>query len=105
MFGGEDEGVWGRSQGYVWDVEKALEYYERALKGYEKTLGKAYPSTLGTVMNIAIVYYQGLQDYDNAFEMFDKAGKGSEAQFGKDHAVTKRNAKNYSLALGIRGDT
>jgi hypothetical protein len=31
---------------------KALEWYQRALDGYEKTLGKDHPDTLGTVHDI-----------------------------------------------------
>jgi hypothetical protein len=32
--------------------EKTLEWYGRALDGYEKTLGKDHPGTLNTVHNI-----------------------------------------------------
>ena len=75
--GGEYEevmGVWGRTKvlgedhkdtmgtlmslGIVYkelkNFEKGLEYYERALKGYEGTMGKNHPNTLVTVINIAI---------------------------------------------------
>src|SRR5437763_1584167 len=44
-------------QGHYGD---ALEWYERALTGKEKALGKDHPSTLNTVHNIALVFcHQG----------------------------------------------
>ena len=38
------------------DHDKALEWYGRALEGYEAILGKEHPSTLNAVNNMAIVY-------------------------------------------------
>ena len=55
------------------NYEKALEYYERALKGYEKVLGTTRPNTLMSVMNIAIVYKNGLKDYGRPLEMYQNA--------------------------------
>ena len=33
------------------DYEGALNCYQQALRGNEKVFGKAYPDTLGTIMN------------------------------------------------------
>jgi hypothetical protein len=35
---------------------KALEWYQRALDGRERTLGKDHPSTLNTVNNMGMVF-------------------------------------------------
>ena len=85
------------------DYEKALEYYEKTMKGEEKLLGVAHPSTLGTVMNIAIVY-KGMEDYGKAEELYERALEGNEAQFGKDHEYTKRCAKNFTFCLARSGN-
>jgi hypothetical protein len=37
---------------------KALEWYQRALDGSEKTLGMDHPDTLGTVNNMGISFRQ-----------------------------------------------
>ena len=86
------------------DYEKALEYYERALKGKEKTLGKTHPNTLSTVYNIAIVYNDGLKDYEKAEEFYRRALEGYEAQLGKDHEYTKDGAHNLALCLEQAGE-
>ena len=86
------------------DYEKALEYYERALKGKEKTLGKTHPQTLMTVMNIAIVYHVGTKDYEKAEEIYRRALEGYEAQLGKDHEDTKNCAKNLASCLAHAGE-
>jgi tetratricopeptide (TPR) repeat protein len=38
------------------DYSKALEWYDRALAGKERSLGRDHPSTLTTVNNMASVY-------------------------------------------------
>ena len=55
------------------NYEKALEYYERALKEKETTLGKNHPITLHSVMNIACLYYDGLDDYVKADALSESA--------------------------------
>jgi len=86
------------------DYEKALEYYERALKGREKTLGKTHPDTLNTVGNIAIVYDDGMKDYEKAEELYRRALEGYEAQLGKDHKSTKNCANNLAICLHAAGE-
>jgi tetratricopeptide (TPR) repeat protein len=87
------------------DYEKALEYYERPLKGKEKMLGKTHPSTLSTVMNIANVYNSGLKDYGKAEENYDRALQGFIEQLGIVHQYTKVTAQNYKRTLEASGNT
>ncbi|GMH57950.1 hypothetical protein TrLO_g7276 [Triparma laevis f. longispina] len=87
------------------NYEKAFEYYEKDLKGSEKTLGKNHPDTLATVMNIAIIYVSGLNDYGKAEELFERALMGYEAQLGKDNKYTKLCAKNFKLCLEYSGNS
>ncbi|KAF3078608.1 hypothetical protein TWF102_003307, partial [Orbilia oligospora] len=62
-----------------------MQWYKRALAGYEKTLGKDHPSTLSTIHNIAVVFdNQG--KYDEA--MYKRALAGKEKVLGKDHPST-----------------
>ena len=86
------------------EYDKALEYYERALKGSEMMMGKTHPSTLGTVMNIAGVYLDGLKDYGKAEELIQRALEGKEAQLGKDHEDTKQCAMNLAICLADAGE-
>ena len=74
------------------------------MKGYEKTLGKTHPDTLGTVMNMAIVYQAGMKDYEKAEEFFRRALEGYEAQLGKDHKSTKNCANNLAICLHAAGE-
>ena len=72
--------------------------------GSEKTLGKAHPSTLGTVMNIANIYYYA-RNFVKAEELYERALKGFEAQLGKDHQDTKRCARNFRNCLKVSGNS
>ena len=82
----------------------ALEYYERALKGSERITETNHPSTLGTVMNIAIVYRE-LKDYGKAEELYQRALEGKEAQLGKDHESTIRCARNLRNCCEASGNS
>ena len=86
------------------DYEKALEYYERALKGKEKTLGKTHPDTLTAVMNIANVYDDVLKDHGKAEELYRRALEGCEAQLGKNHKVTMDIAINLAVCFANAGE-
>ncbi|KAF3234348.1 hypothetical protein TWF217_003778 [Orbilia oligospora] len=64
--------------------DEAMQWYERALAGYEKALGKDHPSTLDTVHNIASVFSnQG--KYDEAMQWYERALAGKEKALGEDH--------------------
>ncbi len=47
------------------DHDKALEWYGRALEGYEAILGKEHPSTLNAINNMALVYHKR-REYNKA---------------------------------------
>jgi len=66
---------------------KALQWHQRALDGYEKTLGKDHLSTLTTVHSMASVFdSQG--DCGKALQWYQRALDGSEKTLGKDHPST-----------------
>ncbi|GMH90887.1 hypothetical protein TrST_g5937 [Triparma strigata] len=85
--------------------EVALECYNLALDGFEKTLGMTHPTTLETVMNIASVLDEGFKDYGKAEELFQRALEGKETQLGKDHEGTMRCAENYRNCLQRSGNS
>lgn len=95
----------GNVYGSLQNWEKALEYYERALKGWEKLKGKVHPSTLTSVMNIAMVYIDGLKEYAKAEEYCDKALKGFIQQLGTNHPHTKRTVQIYKNCLEESGNS
>ena len=82
-----------------------MEYYERALKGFEKTMGTNHPLTLSATMNIAIIYDNKLKDYEKAEELYQRALEGYEAQFWKDYKNTKQCAKSYKLCCEHSGNS
>mmetsp|Transcript_12506 Transcript_12506/g.22801 ORF Transcript_12506/g.22801 Transcript_12506/m.22801 type:complete len:605 (-) Transcript_12506:35-1849(-) len=86
------------------NYEKALEFYQRALKGEERTLGKAHPNTLKAVMNIAIVC-EGLKDYGKAEEYHKRALGSFEEHLGNQHQHTKNAAKALSQCYEKSGNT
>lgn len=81
------------------NYEKALNYYERSLKGNESLLGKTHPETLKGVGNIAIVYMYCLENYGKAEELYRRVLEGKEAQLGKDHESTKRTTMALATCL------
>ncbi|KAK6356063.1 hypothetical protein TWF718_000437 [Orbilia javanica] len=67
--------------------DEAMQWYERALSGKEKILGKHHPSTLDTFNDIARVFVnQG--KYDEAMQWYERALAGREKTLGKDHPST-----------------
>jgi tetratricopeptide (TPR) repeat protein len=74
---------------------KALEWYQRALDGYEKTLRKDHHSTLDTVLNMDTVFSnQG--EYGKALEWYQRALDGREKTLGNDHPSTRRTARDLA---------
>jgi tetratricopeptide (TPR) repeat protein len=64
-------------------------WYQRALDGREKTLGKGHPDTLATFHNMASVFdNQG--EYDKALTWYQRAFDGREKMLGKNHPHTVR---------------
>lgn len=60
------------------NYEKASEYYERALKGGERTLGMNNPQTLMAVASITSIYAIA-NDYGKAEELYERSLEGREA--------------------------
>ena len=81
------------------DYEGALGYYQQALRVEEKVLGKSHPSTLTTIMNMAVAYKAGLKDFTKAEEMYRQALDGWERSLGKQHGETKKCARNLAILL------
>ena len=82
-----------------------MEYYERALKGKEKLLGKNHPSTLMAVECSACIYNDGLKDFEKAEELYQRALEGYEAQLGRDHMRTTHCVKNFKICLEMSGNS
>ena len=66
------------------DYNKALEYYEKALRIKESKLGEDDTDTATTYNNIALVYY-AKGDYDKALEYYGKALEIMEGQGPSRH--------------------
>ena len=54
---------------------------------------KTHPDTLGTVMNMANVYSDGLEDFANVEEMYKHALDGNEKSLVKDNESKKEMCK------------
>ncbi|MDE6784003.1 MAG: tetratricopeptide repeat protein, partial [Ruminococcus sp.] len=80
------------------EYDKALEYYEKALKICESVLGKEHPNTATTYNNIAVVY-QDKGEYDKALEYYEKALKICESVLGKTHPLTVAISQNIALCI------
>ncbi|GMI08780.1 hypothetical protein TrLO_g10156 [Triparma laevis f. longispina] len=80
------------------EYDMALEYYERALKGSEKAMGKNHPDTLGTMMNIAIVH-EAAGEFKDAEEIYQRTLEGHVSLLGKDHEDTKDCVTSYMSCL------
>ena len=63
----------------------------------EKVLGKTHPETLMTIVSMAIVYEDGLEDSTTAEETHRLALDGHEKSLGKDH----KDTNNCACGLGI----
>eukprot|EP00518_Triparma_eleuthera_P007253 CAMPEP_0182487048 /NCGR_PEP_ID=MMETSP1319-20130603/47705_1 /TAXON_ID=172717 /ORGANISM="Bolidomonas pacifica, Strain RCC208" /LENGTH=132 /DNA_ID=CAMNT_0024689157 /DNA_START=427 /DNA_END=825 /DNA_ORIENTATION=+ len=83
------------------DYEGALGYY--TLWVGEKVQGKTHPDTLNTIMNMAITYEEGLEDFPKAEEMFRLALDGYERSLGKVHKGTKNCAFNLARLIDEQG--
>jgi tetratricopeptide (TPR) repeat protein len=82
---------------------KALEWYQRALDGREKTLGKDHPDTLRAVHDIGTVFSnQG--EHGKALEWYQRALDGREKTLGKDHPFTLRPSTTWASVFDRQGE-
>ena len=77
---------------------EALEWYQRALDGYEKVLGKDHADTLNTIHNMASVFNDQGQ-YEKALEWYQRALDGYEKVLGKDDADTLNTIHNMAIVF------
>jgi tetratricopeptide (TPR) repeat protein len=68
---------------------QALGWYQQALDGYEKTLGKDHPSTLNTV-NMGSIFNR----QDGALEWYQRALDGRQKKLGEDRPLTRKTASS-----------
>ncbi|KAH7132768.1 acyl transferase/acyl hydrolase/lysophospholipase, partial [Dactylonectria macrodidyma] len=82
--------------------QEAEEIYERALEGYEKTLGPHHTSTLNTVNNLGLLYLdQG--KFKEAEEMYERALEGREKALGPQHTSTLSRVNNLGNLYNVQG--
>lgn len=82
------------------EYEKSFDFYEKALKGYESTLGNTHPMTLETIKSIAAVYHTGVRSdegYAKAAEYYERALRGFKVQLGQKHVHTQECAMDVAL--------
>ena len=87
----------------IGDYNRALEYYNNALKIREKVLGTEHPSTATSYNNIGLCY-DNLGDYDKALEYYNKALKISEKVLGTEHPFTATSYNNIGACYDNLGD-
>jgi tetratricopeptide (TPR) repeat protein len=85
------------------DYAAAMECYQRALDGFEKTLGKDHPSTLDTVHNMGLVFHKE-GEYSKALEWYQRALDGREKTLGKDHPSTLDTVNNMGRVFNRQGE-
>jgi len=81
---------------------KALEWYTRALTGYENALGVDHPTTLSTVHQMALVFNTQGQ-YEKALEWYGRALAGEEKALGADHPSTLSTVCGMASVFGKQG--
>ncbi|RVD86093.1 uncharacterized protein DFL_004387 [Arthrobotrys flagrans] len=85
------------------NYDEVMQWYERALTGREKALGKDHPLTLSTVNDIAGVFdNQG--NYDEARQWCERALAGREKALGKDHPSTLDTVHNIAKVFCSQGN-
>jgi tetratricopeptide (TPR) repeat protein len=71
----------------------AEQMYQRALAGYEKALGAGHTSTLQTVNNLGVLYWDKGK-LDQAEQMYQRALAGTKKALGADHTSTLTTINN-----------
>src|SRR5436309_872581 len=81
---------------------KAEKLFEWAVAGCEEKLGPKHPNTLGTVMNLAIVYCNQGQ-YNEAKKLYERALAGYEEKLGPKYPDTLRTVENLAIVYCNQG--
>ncbi len=76
--------------------DKAMGYFEKALKSNLKTLGEDHPKVANSWNSLGSTWY-AKGEYDKAIEYFEKALSVFRARLGNDHPHTKSVETNLSL--------
>jgi tetratricopeptide (TPR) repeat protein len=78
------------------DRQRAVQMYQRALRGNEKAWGLEHISTLNTVDNLGLLYV-GLGRLGEAEKMYQRALQGFEKAWGPEHTLTLNTVDNLGL--------
>jgi len=76
--------------------DKALNWYQWALDGNEKTLGQDHPGTL-TPSTASVFSSQG--EYDRALKWYQRALDGCKKTLGMDHPFTLTTVQNMASVV------
>lgn len=85
------------------ELEKAIEYYEKALRINEKVLGKEHSEIATNLNNIGAVY-NDKGEYDMALEYYGMALLIREKVFGREHPVIATSYNNLGFVYGNKGE-
>jgi tetratricopeptide (TPR) repeat protein len=78
------------------DRQRAVQMYQRALQGFEKSWGLEHTSTLNTVNNLAGLYWK-LGQLNKAEQMYQRALQGFEKAWGPEHTSTLETVNNLGV--------
>ncbi|MGN0593211.1 MAG: DUF2225 domain-containing protein [Ruminococcus sp.] len=103
----EDTAIVYHNIGFVYwekgDLDKALEFYNKALKIWENGPGKEHPNTAASYNNIGSVY-DDKGDLDKAVGFYNKALEINEKVLGKEHPDTAISYNNIGSVYDDKGD-
>ncbi|MFQ5685744.1 MAG: tetratricopeptide repeat protein [Candidatus Scalindua sp.] len=93
--------------GTAWNAkgkyDKAIEYYEKALKADLKAFGEDHPD-VATYRNNLGVAWKAKGEYDKAIEYYEKALKSDIKNFGENHPKVATRWNNLGEAWRAKGD-
>ncbi len=93
--------------GTAWNAkgkyDKAIEYYEKALKSDLKTFGEDHPN-VATYRNNLGVAWKAKGEYDKAIEYYEKALKSDIKTFGENHPKVATRWNNLGEVWRAKGE-
>ncbi|HEX8367085.1 MAG TPA: tetratricopeptide repeat protein, partial [Pyrinomonadaceae bacterium] len=84
------------------EYEKAVIFYQKALKIDEKTIGKVHPDYATSLNNLALVY-KSQGRYDEAIELYQQAIEIDEKTIGKVHPAYAIRLNNLAGVYELQG--